>query len=221
MMPHYRWNNELLEGKSSLLLVEGPDDVRFFGAFLSYLGKDHVQVSAVGNKHEFRRVLQNLFKARRFDRLRCLGMIRDSDENPQGALQSLQDAVKAAGLPEPMDVGAQADMHSISVYIELVPGIGQAGSLETLLWELLLDSEKECIGKYLDCMSRLCEVRNMDKSRLYSYLAAGPIPECCSDGNGAARRVKTGLRLGESAEKGVWDWEDAVLCRVRELLEAL
>lgn len=220
-MPRYRWNNELLLGKSSLLFVEGPDDVRFFNAFLAYLRKDSVQVSAVGGKDEFRKALGSIKNARNVDQLKRLAVIRDSDENPQGALQSLQDAVKAAGLPEPVDIGTQADIHSISVYIELVPGIGQAGSLETLLWELLLDSEKECIGNYLGCMSQLCEVRNMDKSRLYSYLAAGPIPECCSDGNGAARRVKAGLRLGESAEKGVWDWEDSVLCRVKELLEAL
>lgn len=220
-MPRYRWNNELLLGKSSLLFVEGPDDARFFNAFLAYLQKGSVQVSAVGGKDEFRKALGSVKNARNFDQLRRLAAIRDSDEYPQRALQSLQDAVRAAGLPEPVNVGAQADTHPISVYIELVPGTGQAGSLETLLWELLPDSEKECIGKYLGCMSQLCEVRNMDKSRLYAYLAAGSTPDCCSDGNGATRRAQSGLRLGESAEKGVWDWEAPALCRIKGLLEAL
>lgn len=220
-MPRYRWNNELLLGKSSLLFVEGPDDARFFNAFLAYLQKGSVQVSAVGGKDEFRRALGFVKNARKFDQLECLAVIRDSDEYPQRALQSLQDGVRAAGLPEPVNVGAQAGTHPISVYIELVPGTEQAGSLETLLWELLLDSEKECIGKYLGCMSRLCEVRNMDKSRLYSYLAAGPMPDCDSDGNGEERRAHAGLRLGESAEKGVWDWEAPALRRIKELLEAL
>ena len=207
-MARYMWNNVVLQGKNSLLFVEGMDDVRFFNAFLTYLRKDSVQVSAVGGKDEFRKALRAVKNARQFGQLKRLAVIRDSDAHPQRALQSLQDAVRAAGLPEPVAVGAQADTHPISVYIALVPGTGQAGSLEILLWELLPDSEKECIGKYLGCMSQLCKVRNMDKSRLYAYLAAGPMPDCCSDGSGAARRANAGLRLGESAEKGVWDWED-------------
>ena len=220
-MARYMWDNVVLQGKNSLLFVEGMDDVRFFNAFLTYLKRDSIQVSAVGGKDEFRKALRSVKNARNFDQLKRLAVIRDSDAYPQRALQSLQGAVKAAGLPEPVDVGAQAATHPISVHIELVPGTGQAGSLETLLWELLPDSEKECIGKYLDCMSQLCEVRNMDKSRLYAYLAAGPMPDCCSEGNGAARRANAGLRLGESAEKGVWDWEDPALRRIKALLETL
>ncbi len=220
-MPNYRWNNELPEGKSSLLLVEGPDDVRFFGAFLSYLDKDHAQVSAVGNKHEFRRVLRSLNKARNFDRLRSLGMIRDADDNPQGALDSLRNAVAAANLPEPRDVGVQAEPEQITVYMEIVPGSGQPGCIETMLWELLSVSERDCIDGYLECMSSLCRVRHIDKSRLYAYLAAGPDPNGHSDGNRVPRRAKEGLRLGEAAEKGVWDWESPVLRRIKEFLEVL
>lgn len=36
-MARHMWNNEVLLGKNSLLLVEGMDDVRFFNAFLMYL----------------------------------------------------------------------------------------------------------------------------------------------------------------------------------------
>lgn len=220
-MAKHMWNNEVLLGKNSLLLVEGVDDVRFFNAFLMYLKKDSIQVSAVGGKDEFRKALKPVKNARNFNKLESLAVLRDSDKKPQSALQSLRNSVKAAGLPNPVNVGVQAGTHPISVYIELVPGTGQAGSLETLLWELLPDSEKECIGKYLDCMSQLCEVRNMDKSRLYAYLAAGSTPDCCSGGNGATRRTQAGLRLGESAEKGVWDWEDPALRRIKGLLEVL
>ena len=220
-MARHMWDNAVLQGKNSLLFVEGMDDVRFFNAFLAHLKKDSIQVSAVGGKDEFRKALRAVKNARNFDKLRSLAVLRDSDKKPQSALQSLRNSVKASGLPNPMNVGAQAGTHPISVYIELVPGTEQAGSLETLLWEMLSDSEQECIGKYLGCMSRLCEVRNMDKSRLYSYLAAGPMPDCHSDGNGAERRAHAGLRLGESAEKGVWDWEAPALRRIKELLEAL
>lgn len=220
-MLNYRWNNELLEDKSSLLLVEGLDDVRFFGAFLSYLGKGYVQVSSVGSKHEFRRVLRNLNKARNFDRLRSLGMIRDADDNPQGALDSLRNAIAAANLPKPRNVGVQVQPEQISVYIEIMPGSGQPGCLETMLWDLLSVSERDCIDSYLECMSSLYQVRHIDKSRLYAYLAAGSDPKSHSGGDRVPRREKAGLRLGEAAEKGVWNWESPVLSRVKDLLEVL
>lgn len=221
MMPNYMWNNEVVEGKRSLLLVEGPEDVQFFGAFLSYLEKAHVQVSAVGGKGEFRRVLQTLRLARNFDGLRNLGVLRDADDNPQGAMHSLWSAVEAANLPEPRKVGSQAGHEWISVYVDVVPGPEQPGCFETALWEMLSAPERDCIGSYLECMSNLRQVRHIDKSRLYAYLAAGPDAKDHDNGDSVPRRAKAGLRLGEAAKKGVWNWESPALGRVKELLEVL
>ena len=220
-MPSYRWNNEVLADKSSLLLVEGLDEVRFFDAFLSYLGKEHVQVSAVGGKGEFRRVLRTLRLARNFDQLNNLGVIRDADDNPQGAMHSLRSAIEAANLPKPRRVGSRVDRERISVYVDVVPGPEQPGCLETVLWETLSVPERECINSYLECMSTLRQVRHIDKSRLYAYLAAGPDSKGHGDGDSVPRRVKAGLRLGEATEMEVWHWESPVLRRVKELLEVL
>ena len=220
-MPNYMWRREVLPGKNSLLFVEGLDDARFFASFLSYLKKEFVQVAAVGGKGEFRKALKSVELARNADKLRSIGVIRDSNDRPQDALKSLESAVEAAGLPKPIKVRTPPDPEQISVYVALVPGPETPGCLETMLFGVVSAPERECIDTYLECMSALCEVHEIDKARLFAYLAVGSIPDIPKTGNGMPRRSRTGLRLGEAAEKGIWPWESPILGRVKALLEAL
>ena len=89
------------------------------------------------------------------------------------------------------------------------------------LFELISTSERQCIDTYLECMSALCEVHEIDKARLFAYLAVGSIPDMSEIDNEIPRRSRAGLRLGEAAEKGIWSWESPILGRIKALLEAL
>ncbi len=86
-------------------------------------------------------------------------------------------------------------------------------------WEMLSVSEWDCIDNYLECMSTLHQVRHIDRSQPYAYLAVGSVPKEHGGCDKVPRRKKVVLRLGEAAEAGVWNREFPVLRRIKELLE--
>lgn len=84
------------------LLVEGRDAVSFFTALLKHLGISGIQIQNFGGIQELRPFLKALRNEPGFEeRITSLGVIRDAETNPQGAFQSVQNALQAAGMPVP------------------------------------------------------------------------------------------------------------------------
>lgn len=108
-----------------LLLVEGPDDRNLFKKLLrSRLGDtgSTVQVVTAGGASAFKdQIVALRMEAERAGKnLRAIGIVRDADQNPTGAWQSVRDAVSAANL-QPPERPAEFSDASPRVGIFIVP----------------------------------------------------------------------------------------------------
>lgn len=203
--------------RDAVLLVEGIDDARFFEAFLERLERaDDIQIAQVSGKDKFRRFLDGpLKRANNFPRLRRLGIIRDADSDASAAFQSLCGSLTAARLTPPQQAWAWRPTREggLDVSVAILPDMNSEGNLEEVcLRSLRAEPELSCIDDYVDCIARTSSpisAHHMAKAKIYTYLAVGAGPgRGSSQDRDPTGREKPGLRLGESAEKGIWTWDD-------------
>jgi hypothetical protein len=90
---------ESLISQPAVMLVEGDEDKRFFGALVKRLNLDTFQVFAVGGKAKFAGWLRAIKSSPGFATVRHLIVIREADEDPRAAFQSIRTALINAGLP--------------------------------------------------------------------------------------------------------------------------
>lgn len=188
----------------TLLLVEGNDEVRFFNAFLNFLNIRPIQITSVYGKDNFAPFLRNsVIVSRNFLQLKKLILVRDADDDAQAAFQSLGSALTGAGLPVPHDPFLNWATGYPFVSIAILPDGNSRGTLEDLCLRSIQDNDENsaalnCVEQYLICrgLSPGAESGWDSKARLHSYLAVGNRP---------------GLRLGEAADAGVWDWGSPAL----------
>lgn len=198
---------EITEPK--LLVGEGIDEVRFFKAFLKYLGIDDVQVEDCKGKSKLADYLE-LLPLRPYFRtkLLSLGVTRDADGSEADALRSVQDALTKAGLPSPPVSGSMVG-EGLRVGVFILPGLQRPGMLEDLCLEAVhADPVQSCLDEYFACITRqgLPQPANLAKARIHAFLAS---------------REKPDRRLGEAAEKGDWPWDDPAFEPLKQFLLAL
>ena len=191
---------------------------------MKWLGKDDaIQIAQVGGKNKFGRFLTGTLKrAENFYRLRRLGLIRDADESAQAAFNSLRGTLTDSGLPEPAQDWEIRQEERLHVGVAILPDMDSCWNLEALCLRSLEGGELSCIDAYTDCVTRTgpsIANEQLAKARVYMYLAAGPVPK---EGSGRAGespvRENPGLRLGESAEVGVWNWDSPAFEQIKDWL---
>ena len=207
----------------TLLLVEGVDDAKFFDAFLRHgLNAHNVQVARVGDKDSFRPFLTTtLNNAEKFANLRRLGIIRDADTSAEAALTSLRSSLSDAQMPAPERPWGVAQSGDLRVSIALMPDVSSNGNLEELCIRAIEDPLLECIDNYIDCITSTGHPiadNRLAKARVFAYLAPGPVATSSARSSDTVRRRAPGLRLGDSAEAGVWDWNSPAFAQVRRFL---
>ena len=198
---------------SSLLLTEGIDDARFLDAFLNHINKSGIQIAVVEGKDNFRPFLSGtLVNSRNFARLNKLAIVRDADDNPQAAFQSLCDGLFQAKLPVPSRPWGEHQSDSLTVSIAILPDENSTGNLEDLCLRAIQSQAQSqpalsCVDQYISCLQASAVTLNhQSKTRLHAYLAAGDRP---------------GLRLGEAADASVWDWDSPALGQLAAFLGQL
>lgn len=193
---------------SALLLVEGIDDARFFNAYLNRgLGIIAVQIVRVGGNPGFRPFLsQGLRNASGLANLRRLGIVTDADTDATAAFQRVRNALADAGFPAPRRVWQKAQSDDLSVAIAVLPDGSAPGDLEGLCLRSIAGAPlTACVDEYIACARAAGqEISEPNKASLHAYLAAA--------GN------QPGLRIGEAAEAGVWDWQSPAFDQVRQFL---
>lgn len=192
----------------ALLLVEGSDDARFCDAFLRReLQQTTVQIVQVGGTANFRPFITNTLKAaENLPNLRRLGIVTDADTDATAAFQRVRNALAAAGFPAPRQVWETAQSGNLIVSIAVLPDGSATGDLERLcLRSIAGDPLTDCVDEYIACATAAGrEIAELNKAKLHAYLAAvGSQP---------------GLRLGEAAEAGVWNWQSAAFDQIRQFL---
>jgi hypothetical protein len=140
--------------ESSILIVEGKEDKFFFEALLKYLQITSIQVEPIGGKTQLARNLLELRGQAEFDTIvKTLAVVRDADDNPEGAFQSVCGALKNANLSVPTHhLQFTADLPQTGVLI--LPSITKMGALEDVCLAAIADNAilKSCVTEYFACV---------------------------------------------------------------------
>jgi len=192
--------------KSSLLIVEGYDDERFFKSFARYLGmEEKVQIIPIRGQIGYRELKSVVFTSG-FRRVKSLGIIRDANDNPQGAFQSIVNSLKRLGFSPPSKSGEFVSKDDIKVGILVLPE-NKKGELETVIAKVLNTQHSErmsCVDLYFKCLQgNGINIKKIDKAKVYAYFTSYPDPD---------------KRLGEAAEAGYWSWDDKEFGSIREFI---
>jgi hypothetical protein len=196
-----------------VLVVEGPkDDEWFFKALARHLGLlEAIQIIPIYGKTNLRDRLKAIHSASRQDEateIISLGVVRDADENPAAAFQSVRDALRDAGFPVPEHALTPAGEHP-RVTVLILPNEQTPGMVEDFCLKAVEnDNARICVEQYFQCLQQqgLSLPRNMSKARVQAFLASKPEP---------------GKRLGEAAEAGYWPWDDQAFDEAKIFLEQI
>ncbi len=190
--------------KERLLLVEGKTPFAFFGAILKHLNlSDVIDIRNFGGVSEFRKYTSGLRIAADFRRVvKTIGVIRDAEDSYEGAIHSVQAAVKDAKLDEG---------HTWKYFI--LPDNSSPGMLETLCWQSIQDQKKlNCVNGFLECCEKSGAVtwpkgHHSHKARIQTYLATFP--------------DKLQIFPGTAAMAGIWDWNAEAFAPVIDFIQTL
>ena len=194
-----------------LLLVEGKDEVNFFGELMAHCFNDdsQIQVIPAGGKDKFPlyiRVIADQAKTR--PTLKTIGVVRDADEGARSAFQNVCDSLHKVRYEPPSKHGEFSDATpSIGVFI--VPDGTEPGALETLCRRSVQGNDvANCVDKYIKCLNQSNAMlsENEDKSFAHAYLASMPDPMA---------------RVGEGARQGRWDFDSPAFEHISQFLRAL
>ena len=193
---------------SHLLLVEGKDDEGFFQAFLNQLGLTNIQVLPIAGKTKTRENLKALVVSPGFSDIVTLIIARDADENPTGAFQSVQDSLKAVGLPAP---ARPFELFSAEpqVMLMILPEEGKAGALEDLcLGSVKDDAILHCVEQHFECLKEqnVPSPRNPAKAKVQVFLGS---------------KEQSGKSLGVAAQAGYWPMDSDAFAQIRKSLREI
>lgn len=203
-------NKPAIISRPYLLAGEGKDEVRFFTAILHALGLFEVQVEDYKGKEKLRGYLETLPTRSGFVGLKTLVIVRDADDNPVGASQSLADSVSR--------LKGQLESKSPPVGVcrietLVLPGEGKPGALEdVVLKSIPKEAIWNCITAFFECRDGLDPETfpkhtpaERAKAQVHVWLSAQKRPN---------------LRLGEAAEAGLIDWSSPAFNELRAFLES-
>ncbi len=157
--------------KPKVILVEGKSDEKFFDAFIKHLQIEGVQIISTGSKDNLSKVL----KAIKTYNIKCLGIVRDADEDAESAFKSVCSALKNAGLPVPKRPLELAKGKPSVITLIIPPN--SKGCLETICFKTYDDNNlKNCVYEYFNCLEKnnvkFSTECKKDKAKLQVLLAA-------------------------------------------------
>lgn len=183
--------------KPVLILGEGKDEAEFFAALLRYMTISNAQAIHYGGKDNLAPFLRYAVGATGFEQVTHLVVTRDADRDPNGALASAQNALRAVSLPVPYNAEETASSQSLHVGVYIMPGQGRTGALEDVCLQSLEDAlETPCVTAFMECLEDKIPVESFPeqptKTRMLLYLAA---------------QRKDVTSIGVAAQKGLLDFQ--------------
>lgn len=192
----------------NLLLVEGKDEEFFFGALICYMGLKNIQIINIEGKDNLRRKLRALINDARFHEVVSIGIVRDANDDPRAAFQSICDALKAVNLSVP-ERPLVSNGVSPKVTIMILPKEDTPGMLEDIcLKSIENDPVMFCIDQYFKCLEerRIPIPKKRSKAKVQAFLAS---------------RTDPGKRLGKAAQAGYWPWDNIAFDPLKNFLQTL
>ncbi len=198
---------KVLDDRPVLLVVEGKEDEIFFRALVKHLDLTQmVQVLEIGGRSNLTRQLNLLKSSREFlDNVKSVGIVRDADEDARTAFQSVCSGLRNVGLPVPKKP-LKVALGNPATAVMIVPPTTQRGMLEDVCLQSMSDDPlMACVDSFIACAKISPESTNVAKARVQVLLAAKE-PE---------------LRVGEAAQKAIWNWEHPAFAPLSDFLKQL
>ena len=202
--------------KAKLLLVEGADALHFFISVLGAFGVDDVQVMNFGGITELTNFLKTLSNQENYESVTTIAVARDAETDTSSAIQSVRKSFKEVRLPvpgKPFEF-AEGTKGMPRTAFMLFPGSDgqnlQPGTLEDLCLEIVKDpSTFGCVDEYIECLKKLNDqkIRQLHKIKLHSYLAG--------------KDDFAGLKIGEAANAGAWNWGHDSFKQFKDVIKAM
>jgi hypothetical protein len=205
-----------------LLVVEGKEGGLLYEMICRFAGvDDKIELRSVNGNDAtaFRKAIKPLVAVG--FHLQTVAIIRDAEEHPVRAWQSVCSAFTQAGLPVPARSGVLSTHSStLQTAALIVPAAHQKGSMETLCWLSLVGQPlADCVEDFLTCAwnadktSKPTTQALTDKARIRALLAVGAsIP----------RPVKPDKRFIEVIkENKFWDWSHQAFTPIVDFVKAV
>ena len=202
--------------KKKIILVEGADAYFFFIWACQAFDHHDIQVIDFGGIDNLRAYLRTFKELSGSEKASSILIGRDAEKNPDGAVKSIKTALKSNGFAVPERPFIFAEGKPCVAYM-LFPGFesGSKGSslLPGTLEDLCLSTTEgdlvhECVTVYVNCLkSKGITITEPHKTRLHTYLAG--------------KQDLAGLKVGEAAKAGAWNWNHLNLNPFREIIQSM
>jgi len=142
-----------------------------------------------------------------FEQLDALGIIRDKEEDGIAMAESVRQSIADVGCVVPKDSG-EIQHGSPSIAYLLVPTDEPSGCLEHAMLDAVQDADALiCAQEFLSCIDRELPSSNWKaKALVRSIMAVSDDPD---------------RKLGETALKGLWDWDHPSLKSILQFIKKL
>ena len=189
--------------ENKLLLVEGADAYYFCIWACQAFGVEGIQVVDFGGIDDLSFFLELLKTLPDYEKVRTIAIARDAEKNPSGAIASIKSSLKRAGLPVASKPFEFKGTKPRVAYLTF-PGYKinskneitfESGTLEDLcLATIGQDVVMECVEEYLKCLGNSGhKIKHLHKFKVHAYLSG--------------KNEFTGLKIGEAAKAGAWNWD--------------
>jgi len=214
--------------KHHLIICEGKDDKGLITHFIKSFRPDGdriVQVVDAGGKDNIPPIIKTLPNLRNFETLKTLTIIRDADDNPDGASRSVRDALRAAGFAVPTGpcrtiCGDESDggTRPIKVAYALFPKFDQMeaqGAIENLCMDILDFGHGPDLKKIKDVAEEALKkieqsgikYRRRHKNELHAYFSL--------------TNEYVGKQLRHAAQETAFDFSAKALEPLRDLIQEM
>jgi len=170
-----------------IVACEGIDDQEFLRRMLDHLRISERRIDQYRGKAQLPTYLRGLRDSTDFETIRVVGVIRDGDDSPGGAWQSVRDLLQRLDLPCPTGPGTigtgrcGVDGITRSIGVFIMPDNNSPGALEDLCLRAVADSASlTCVDEFLACVAArtnvTCRQQDVPKARLNAWLASRADP---------------------------------------------
>ncbi|MBU4201309.1 MAG: hypothetical protein L6455_10655 [Kiritimatiellae bacterium] len=210
--------------KQKLLIVEGNHEDDFFEAWFKQLGITDIQCMPIGGKTKFGDNIQALVRQAQFRSVNTVVVVRDGDDNPAGAFQSVCNSLQSAGLAQPTGAwnwctatNPTNTSQQLRLCALILPDGQSHGALEELLMQTVASDVmfNDATGLVTTAVTKLSVPASTrkpppphrhGKAKAHAFLSTFEEPD---------------KDQGKAAGKGWWDFNHAVLAPLRAILQAM
>jgi hypothetical protein len=165
-----------------------------------------------GGVRDLTAYLKTLSQFPGYDDVKTIVVARDAETDPVAAVKSIKNSLKQASLPIPENPFEFTGDNFRTAFM-IFPGYDgvtlQSGTLEDLCLDIVKDcSTFDCVDAYVKCLQSVGqEIKRPHKTKLHTYLSG--------------KNDFVGLKIGEAAKAGAWNWEHLKLKPFRDIITAM